>query len=1411
MAPRTTTSPVVPAPGPGAPDIASPGGITGGLNRFFEAARDRTPAALALVCGTRRLSYADLDARADRAAHYLRTAGIGPGSRAAILLPRSVDLYVWLLGVCKTGAAFVPIDPAAPPDRVSFILSDVDAAVLLTTSALAARTARGAEGGACRVVRTDTCAAELATLPAVRRTADEDPSGTGDPLAYIMYTSGSSGRPKGVEIVRSSICNFLRVVAPVYGVRPQDRVYQGMTLSFDFCLEEIWPTWTAGAALVAGPTGAGHLGAELADFLEEREVTVLYCVPTLLETIPRDLPRVRTLVVGGEACPASLVRRWSRPGRRVLNTYGPTEATVTATWQELLPGRPVTIGRPLPTYRAVLLDERGRRVPHGAVGEICLGGPGLARGYVGRPDLTADRFIEHSPAAHGGRLYRTGDLGRATDEDEIEYLGRADAEVKIRGYRVSLDEIDNLLLEDPAVAQAATALTTPPDDRQAGDDEDGGDDRDRFLAAYVVRADDGPGASRPTSGTPPAPGADGTAANHSEDDDTLTARLHERLRRSLPAYMVPVTLDFLDRLPVMPSGKTDRARLPAPTGRRFAARTGRVVPARDETERRVRDAWARVLGIAADQLSADADFFTGLGGHSLLAARAVSLLRDHPDAGGGRDGTAGPTLRDLYENPTVRALAARLRTRAATDGGRRPGAPRSAPLRHSGARIARAGLVQAVAFYGLLLLLTGPVALSYALRHGQTSAAGAVAPTIAVLAGYLAVRWLLPVVLARPLAAGIRPGRYPLWGATCLRLWALDVLVLGISPLRVLSGSALMGPYLRLLGARIGPRTTIATSLVGLPALLRVEHDAAIGYGATLRPWQVADGRVTVAPITVGAGAYVGANAVLEPGARLGPGAALGEQSVTGPHDPLPAGARRAGSPARPVTALSPPVETMLRTRFGTDGTHTAPGADTREPDRWRLGHVAAALLGLALLETVVVAAALPGVTLFWWAWLRAGTAGALVATAVSGPLFVITTCLVVALGKRLILPRTPPGIHPVRSALGVRKWIADKLLEHSLLLTNSLYATLYTVPWLRLLGARAGRGAEVSTASHIDPDLLTLGDGAFVADMAGIGVATFAADRVAFAPTEVGGRAFVGNAALVPAGTRLGPGSLVGVGTVPADERVPADSTWLGSPALRLPVRQDSGTYPEKLTFRPTRKAALVRLVIEFFRATVPASVLATSAFLYLLALTWTARGTGLAVPLLVSPLLAAGSALAVLGFCVLAKWVVAGRYRPRVEPLWSLFVRRTEFVTGLFEAAAVPAGVGTLVGTPFLPPVLRALGARIGRRTWIGTTFLTEFDLVEVGDDAAVGMNVSLQTHLFEDRVMKMSTVCVGPGASVGTRTIVLYDTVVGADTRLGALSLVMKGERLAPGTSWRGLPAEAGAEEAADTRGGGHGGRG
>jgi non-ribosomal peptide synthetase-like protein len=1318
------------------------------MHQVFEKTCDAVPTAVAVECERDRITYRELDGRANQLAHVLWSRGVGTGSRVAILLRRSVETYVALLAVGKAGAAFVPIDPDAPADRVAYIAEDADVDVVVTAGDLVSLT-----GGLGRqVLALDRVAAELAL--ASRARPESDPSG--DPSAYVIYTSGSSGRPKGVEVAQSSICNFLAVVPEVYDVRPGDRVYQGMTIAFDFSIEEIWPTWAVGATVVAGPNDARRLGGELADFLDSAEVTVLYCVPTLLATIPRDLPTVRSLLVGGEACPRGLVARWARPGRRMLNTYGPTEATVTATWCELLPERPVTIGRPLPTYSVVILDEAGRLVPDGEVGEICIGGPGVARGYVGRPELTAQRFIEHALAWPGGRLYRTGDLGRVTAEGEVEYLGRADAEVKIRGHRVDLGEIETVLLEEPGVAEAVAALVSPPTNGSGTDS----DEPAKELAAYVV----------------PARGHEAGAG------DGLVRRLHERLRRRLPGYMVPSFLDIATSLPMMPSGKVDRTRLPAPSGRRLVTVDGPVVTPRTDAEHQVRAAWAEAFGIDAESLSVEADFFTDLGGHSLLAARVVSLLR-------GREIGATATVRDLYAHPTVRGMAARLAA-SATDAPTVTGPPRVAALRHSTRRIAGAGGVQAVVLYLLMLVITLPASYVYTQNNGFVSVGVLAQLLAAILVSYLGVRWVLPVLLVRPLTMGIRPGRYRLWGPTYLRLWAADLL-LAVGALPVVSGSPLMPAYLRLLGAKVGRHTMIATSTVGLPKLLEIGDDAAVGYGVALRPWRVEDGWVMVAPIRIGPDTFVGANAVLEPGCSVGERAALSEQSVLADGQHVPEGARWAGSPPQAVDALDETTERMLNSTVPTPG--------------WRFWHVAAALVGLVALEAAAIATILPAVALVWWALLDWGVLAGLAAAIPAGPVYVVTVCAVVALGKRLVLHRVPLGVHRARSWLGVRKWVVDKLLEFSLMFTNSLYATLYTVPWLRLLGARVGPRAEVSTAAHLDPDLLDLGEESFVADMASVGAASFAAGKVAFHPTRVGRRAFVGNAAVVPAGTTMGEGSLVGVATVPPDTGVPRDTSWLGSPAMHLPQRQDSGNFAEEDTFRPPRAVVAHRLAIEFARATLPATVLGVGFYLYLLALSYLANGRDLPIPALVSPLVAIAVSTGVVGYCAAVKRNVIGAYRPRVEPLWSRFVRQTEFVTGLYEAAAVPAGVGLLVGTPFLPMVLRWFGAHIGRRTWVGTTYLTEFDLVHIGDDAVVGTEVSLQTHLFEDRVMKMSTVTVGAGATLGTRAIVLYDSVVGEDVSLGSLSLLMKGEHLTAGTRWRGIPAQtvtttADAEEAA-----------
>ena len=389
-----------------------------------------------------------------------------------------------------------------------------------------------------------------------------------------------------------------------------------MTLAFDFSIEEVWPTFAAGATLVAGPTDHRRLGAGLTEFLIEQQITVLACVPTLLATVERDVPTLRTLLVGGEACPADLVQRWSRPGRRMLNTYGPTETSVTASWAELWPDKPVTIGRPMPTYTVHILDERLCPVPAGESGEICIGGPSVAVGYINRPELTAEKFVPDPFSDRpNARLYRTGDLGRLTFEDEIEYLGRIDTQVKIRGYRVELSEIEAILLEDTALANALVVLVS-------------GEGGVQELAAYVV---------------PRGPC----------DFAQLRQHLHATLRRQFPAYMVPAYIEQLDAIPMLPSNKADRSRLPRPAGPRLTAGDGDLDGAPPETplEREIAAAWGRVFG--HEIRSVEADFFLDLGGHSLFAALAVSDLRHKAEL-------HHLAIADLYAHPTIRGLAQHL-------------------------------------------------------------------------------------------------------------------------------------------------------------------------------------------------------------------------------------------------------------------------------------------------------------------------------------------------------------------------------------------------------------------------------------------------------------------------------------------------------------------------------------------------------------------------------------------------------------------------------------------------------------------------------------------------------------------------------------------------------------------------------
>lgn len=615
--------------------LASPYARHALLHRCFEVQADHNPAAIAVIENDDRISYAELDRYANRLARYLLSRAIGRGSRVAILLPRGINAYAALLGTLKAGAAYVPLDPDYPPDRIAYVLGDCEAAALITTAALAS----GCEGYNGTLVRLDTDADAIIAQPGAR---PWPPSAGGGPgpreLAYIIYTSGSTGRPKGVMIEHRSAAHLVAIEGELYGVRSEDRVFQGSSLTFDLSVEEIWTAFRAGATLVTAPQEVVRSGPDLARWLAEAQISVLSCVPTLLAMLEGDIPGLRLLILGGEACPEALVSRWWRPDRRMFNTYGPTEATVIATAAELKPGRPLTIGQALPGYRVHLLDDQLRPVPSGQTGEICIGGVGVARGYVNRPGETARHFVPDPYAPDNepdARLYRTGDLGRIGNHGLIEYHGRADDQVKLRGFRIELAEIETALLCNTDVVAAACLLR---------EDTPGAPQ----LVGYVVVR---PGALA--------------------DPEQLRVGLQDRL----PAYMVPACLIALDGLPQLSSGKLDRAALPSPRAA-ATARHGRA-PCSDN-ERLVLALFEELLQLPA---GVDDDFFQDLGGHSLLAARAVSALRKEPRH-------APVSVIDLYRNPTAGQLprsSTGWRRRRRTRRRRRPNysPPPHLPSRHS--------------------------------------------------------------------------------------------------------------------------------------------------------------------------------------------------------------------------------------------------------------------------------------------------------------------------------------------------------------------------------------------------------------------------------------------------------------------------------------------------------------------------------------------------------------------------------------------------------------------------------------------------------------------------------------------------------------------------------------------------------
>ena len=584
----------------------------GCVHELFEAQAEQRPEAVALVYEAECLSYGELNARANQLGRYLRELGVGPEVRVGLCVERGLAMVVGMLGVLKAGGAYVPLDPAYPVERLAFMLEDIQAPVVLTQQHLRQQLPKSES----RLLCLDTEWEEIGR----RDRSNLEPVVSGKNLAYVIYTSGSTGRPKGVCVQHDHIVRLFAAARELFEFREDDSWSFCHSYAFDFSVWELWGGLLHGGRVVVVPYYVTRTPRELRALLEEKGVSVFSQTPSAFRSFTADLranglatpTSVRYVVFGGEALTEEGLDYWWGSPARLINMYGITETTVHVTFKEVVFGeRDSTrcIGRALGDLRVYVLDECGQLCPVGVWGELYVGGAGVSRGYLNRPGLTAERFVPDGYEGGGGRLYRTGDRVRWNERGELEYQGRLDEQVKVRGYRIEPGEIEAVLQEYPGVMQSAVI---------AREDTAG----DKRLVGYVVWSE-----GEPAGGV---------------------RELRSHVQSRLPEYMVPSAFVSLESLPLTGNGKLDRKALPAPEGVERSLASSYVAPA-DAVEEILAGVWEQVLGV--ERVGVEDNFFE-LGGHSLLATQVVSRIRDLLQV--------ELPLRVLFESPTIRAVAAEV-------------------------------------------------------------------------------------------------------------------------------------------------------------------------------------------------------------------------------------------------------------------------------------------------------------------------------------------------------------------------------------------------------------------------------------------------------------------------------------------------------------------------------------------------------------------------------------------------------------------------------------------------------------------------------------------------------------------------------------------------------------------------------
>jgi non-ribosomal peptide synthetase-like protein len=1317
------------------------------LNHYFEQRCDQLPSDhLAVITEDVSLTFRELDDRANQAARYLLDQGLKAGDRVGLLFDKSIHSYVALLAVLKIGAAYVPFDASFPADRIAFILEDANVKAILSVSRFRSKLAEFA----VKQVFLDTAEQAIKEKSTARLSAHEAPASS-DQLFYIIYTSGTTGKPKGVAIEHAGICNFVKVAGEVYGIGQDDRAYQGMTLAFDFHVEDLWVPLIAGATLIAGKSGASLFGNDLHAFLLKQRVTVLPCVPTLWATLEQDLPDVRIVLLSGESVPHHLVVRWHHPGRRILNAYGPTECSVSSTLRVLVPDRPVTIGTPLPTYTVVILDEnKDEVVADGAVGEIGIAGVCVALGYLNREDLTKQKFIPdflNLPNNPSKRIYRTGDLGRIREDGELDFHGRIDTQVKIRGYRIELGEIEAVLMQVPQIAQAVVN----PYEAEPGAVE---------LVAYYTRKQGAP--------------------------EVSASEISETLRRHLPGYMVPGYLEELPVIPMTANNKADRKNLPAPKGQRFSVSSSKFVPARTKTEEALAAALTEVMKI--ERASVKDNFFHDLGAHSLLMARFGAEIRK-------RLKISAVSMQDIYLNPTIEKLARYIDSLPdeTSNQAERESNQESfhvpSDLAYYGCGALQLAWYLGWSAVGLWILVTG-IRWTYAAMPDPGETYLRIVPFSVGLAVLFSA---VPIALKWLLIGRWKQEAIPIWSLRYFRFWAVKTLIRS-APM-ALFGGPIYNLYLRLLGAKIGSNTVIHSALIPVCTdLISIGPNTILRKDSIILGYKAQSNYIHCGSIHIGANAFVGEASVVDINTTMEDDTQLGHSSSLHDGQRIPRGKHYHGTPAQETTANYCAVEST----------------DCTPLRRWTYAAVLLiATFALMPIPLLAIYAAFPafyeGIGAAQFTYDAPGQAlllmsGKMLLLSFSG-FFAAVALGAIAIGVvprllNLLLQKDRTyvlyGVHYV-----VQQMIA--WLSNSAFYNRLFGDSCGVVHYVRWLGYNLNKIVQTGSnfgedQKHDNPLLCDIGSGTMISDGLMMMNTTMSSSAFKLGTVKIGDQNYLGNYVRYPVGGKTGVNCLIGTKTlVPIDGPVRENVGLLGSPCFEIPRAASRDTQMSKMLDDETRRQRL-REKNRYNFGTAALFLLKNWFLFYVVSLS-------AIVAIAYFPRYGMASIFSFAAFAfffaVLWGWFVEraslgfGWLKPQIalalDPYY-WFHERHWHLFGLTQLASAFAG------TPFKNVFSRLEGVRMGKKVFDDGVRWTEYSLIEVGDYTNLNVLSIVWPHSLEEGVFKSDYIKIGVGCTLGSGSLTHYGVTMGDHVVLEPDSYLMKGEILDPNTIWRGNPAKA-----------------